>query len=202
MSGFIDDRLLHEGLSYATYRDDWKRRAEEPMSGKDRSERKMAHYLRYNWERQEHVHDAYEPSDALRDVVEALPSQVWMVLTEPWCGDSAFLLPVIAEAAALSDDVTLRILPRDENLDVMDRYLTDGSRSIPKWVGFSEDGNEQFEWGPRPEEAAALYAQLKEETDTKAESVQQLIAYYEDGGWRALEQEAMALLQKTASTPA
>jgi len=201
MSGFVDDRLMRDGLSYEAYRTDWKRRAEAPMAGKDPSERKMTHYLRYNWERQQTVHDAYEPSDDLREAVEALPPQVWMVITEPWCGDSAFLLPVIAEAAALSDDVTVRILPRDENLDVMDRYLTGGSRSIPKWVGFAKDGDEQFEWGPRPDGAAALYARLKEEADTKAESVKQLIAHYEDGGWRALEEEATTLLQKVVGDP-
>ena len=39
---------------------------------------------------------------------------------------------------------------RDENLELIDRYLTNGGRSIPKLIAFDEYGNELFNWGPRP----------------------------------------------------
>ena len=203
MASFFDERRPHNGLTYDAYRSDWKARADAPLADKDKEARKMAHYLRYNWSRQQHVHDAYQPSDALRNVLDALETpQVWMVLTEPWCGDSAFVLPVIAEAASCSDDVTLRILPRDENLDIMDQYLTGGSRSIPKLVVFTEDGNELFDWGPRPEPAAEYYARLKEEKDSKDAIVQSLIAHYEDGGWHAVETELVEALRTHSEMPA
>jgi thioredoxin-like negative regulator of GroEL len=204
MPEFFDEGRPHDGLRYDEYRDDWKRRTEEePSKGADPSERRMHYYLNYNWDRQADVHEAYTPSEALQSAVEAIDeSQLWMVLTEPWCGDSAFLLPVIAEAAALSEQVTLRILPRDDNLDIMDQYLTGGSRSIPKLVAFSEDGDELFTWGPRPENARRRYETLQEQYDDKTELIAELLEYYDDGGWREADDELAKAIRSTVATPA
>ena len=190
MKDFFADRRPHNGLSYADYRALWREQKDQSAEGLEPDERKTLHYLNYNWERQAHVHDHYTPSEDLQETMGAIDEpQLWMVLTEPWCGDSAFLLPVIAEAAQLSDNVTLRILLRDDNLDVMDQYLTGGSRSIPKMAAFSEDGEELFTWGPRPEGARQKFAALREEYDDKMEMVKKLIAYYEDGAWREVDAE-------------
>jgi len=201
MMDFFDDRRPHNGHSYDEYRAHWREQKDESPEGKDPEERRHIHFLNYNWDRQAHVHDEYSPSDDLRTAVTEIDEpQLWMVLTEPWCGDSAFLLPIIAEAAALSEQIRLRILLRDNNLDVMDRYLTDGSRSIPKLVSFSEEGDERFTWGPRPEGARQRFAALKENYDDKMTIIEKLVAYYEDGGWHEADAELAAALQ--ACTPA
>jgi hypothetical protein len=203
MPDFFDDRRPHEGLSYDAYREHWREQKDRSIEGSDPDDRKLHHYLNYNWERQTHVHDEYTPSDELRAAVEAIDEpQLWMVITEPWCGDSAFLLPVIAEAAALSDDVTLRLLLRDENLDVMDQYLTDGSRSIPKLVAFDPEGAERFVWGPRPESARARFAELRERHDDKQTQIAGLVEHYEDGAWREADAELAAALRTAAPTAA
>lgn len=196
MPEFFDDRRPHDGFSYEEYREYWTTQREQPLDDADAEDRRMHHYLNYNWDRQATVHDAYVPSDELRRAVNAIEEpQLWMVLTEAWCGDSAFLLPVIAEAASLSDDVTLRILLRDDNLDVMDEYLTDGSRSIPKLVAFSEGGDELFTWGPRPAEAAQRFAELREQYDDKKKAIADLLEYYKEGGWRGADTELAEMLQ-------
>jgi hypothetical protein len=204
MPAFFDEGRPHNGLRYDEYRDDWKRRTENaPPEGADPSERRMHHYLNYNWDRQAHVHETYTPSDALQTAVEKIDEpQLWMVITEPWCGDSAFLLPVIAEAAVLTEKVTLRILPRDDNLDIMDQHLTGGSQSIPKLVGFSEDGDELFTWGPRPEGARQKFAALQEQYDDKTELIADLLEYYEDGAWREADEELAETIRATVTTPA
>mgnify|MGYP000078865302 CR=1 FL=1 len=202
MKDFFADRRPHNGLSYADYRAQWREQKDQSANGLDPDERKTLHYLNYNWERQAHVHDNYTPSEDLQKAMDAIDEpQLWMVLTEPWCGDSAFLLPVLAEAAALSDDISLRILLRDDNLDVMDQYLTDGSRSIPKMAAFGEDGEELFTWGPRPEGARQKFAELREQYDDKMEMVKRLVAYYEDGAWRETDTELAAAVQHTAPVP-
>jgi hypothetical protein len=204
MPTFFDNGRPHEGLRYDEYREAWKKKKDEDLpDGADPSERKMHHYFNYNWERQAHVHEAYEPSEELRSAVESVDEpQFWMVLTEPWCGDSAFLLPVIAEAAALNEDLTLRILLRDDNLDIMDQYLTGGSRSIPKLVVFSEDGDERFTWGPRPEGAAQRYQALSDKYDDKSEMIAEFLEYYEEDGWREAEAELAEAIQATAKPSA
>jgi hypothetical protein len=191
MTDLPDLGAFSDGLSYADYRADWDRQVQDaPSSGADASARRLHHYLRYNWKRQAHVHDVYAPSETLRSALDAVEApQAWRVLTEPWCGDSAFLLPVIAEAAALSDQVSLRILLRDENLDLMDQYLTDGSRSIPKLVAFSGAGEELFTWGPRPAPAAQRFAALQDEYEDKSALIGTFLEHYEDGGWQAADAE-------------
>ena len=199
----------HEGLTYDEYRSQWNdRKDRSPSPEMDADERRMLHYLRYNWKRQEGVHDAYEVSDDLRAVLDGLDEeQMWMVVTEPWCGDSAFLLPVIATAAEACDKVTLRILLRDDNLDVMDQYLTGGSRSIPKLVAFAaegdEEGEERFVWGPRPKGAAERFEELRKIQIILVQQIQQLISYYEDqSGWKEVDTELAAAVRNAESMPA
>jgi hypothetical protein len=75
-----------------------------------------------------------------------------LVLVEDWCGDASNTVPVLARWADDSAMIELRILKRDENPDVMDLYLTNGSRSIPIVIVLDEDLNELGHWGPRPRE--------------------------------------------------
>lgn len=73
-----------------------------------------------------------------------------MALSEDWCGDASNLMPVVAK---LAEELNweLRVLPRDQNLELMDAYLTDGrSRSIPVVIVLDADWNELGWWGPRP----------------------------------------------------
>jgi hypothetical protein len=44
----------------------------------------------------------------------------------------------------------LRVLRRDEHPEMMDRYLTNGTRSIPIVVLLNRDFQELGHWGPRP----------------------------------------------------
>jgi hypothetical protein len=200
MPDFFDARHPHNGLNYDEYREYWREQKDASPEDPDPDERRLLHYLNYNWERQAQVHEEYTPSDDLRVAVTEIDEpQLWMVLTEPWCGDSAFLLPVIAEAADLTDDITFRILLRDDHLDIMDQYLTDGSRSIPKLVAFSSDGEERFTWGPRPDDAQQLFEKLRAEYDDKMEVIEDLIAHYEAGGWRQADVELAEVIQNLSS---
>lgn len=93
------------------------------------------------------------PEAVLEEVRGLLPGK-WhlLALSEDWCGDAVNLLPVLAGLADEVDSLELRVLSRDENLDLMDRYLTNGrSRSIPIVILLDEDFVEQGWWGPRPE---------------------------------------------------
>ena len=75
-----------------------------------------------------------------------------LALSEDWCGDAVNLLPVVARLTEEVAGLDLRVLPRDENLDLMDAHLTDGrSRSIPIVLLLDEDFVERGWWGPRPE---------------------------------------------------
>ncbi len=96
----------------------------------------------------------------LRNIIEALEDEwEWVVLIESWCGDGAQNLPIIAKIAALSSKIKLTIILRDENLGIMDNYLTNGTRAIPKLI-CTDTGDRKVlgTWGPRP---AAIQEKVK-----------------------------------------
>ncbi len=122
--------------------------------------------------------------------------QLWMVLSEFSCGDSAQILPVIAHLAALNPKIDLRLLLRDQNPDIMDLYLTGGSRSIPKLVVFSGSGKELFNWGPRPEGARLMFAEGKNAGLPKETNIERIHGFYGRDRGRTVEKEIVELLSR------
>lgn len=73
-----------------------------------------------------------------------------LVLLEDWCGDAINTVPLVATLAEAAPNLELRVLGRDENPDLMDSHLTNGSRSIPVVIIYDEEFQEVGWWGPRP----------------------------------------------------
>ena len=73
-----------------------------------------------------------------------------LVLTETWCGDAAQNTPFLGLLEDTFDDVNIKILLRDEHLDLMNLHLTSGGMSIPKFIFLDEEYNIVGDWGPRP----------------------------------------------------
>lgn len=101
-------------------------------------------------------HGIYERVSLPDDVIESagLPEGVvrLLAISEDWCGDAVNILPVVARLAE-RQGWELKVLARDQNLALMDQYLTDGrSRSIPVVIALDEDFAERGWWGPRPAE--------------------------------------------------
>ena len=86
--------------------------------------------------------------------LSASPPLRLLVLAEDWCGDASTTVPVLQRWAEATG-AELRILKRDEHPEVMDRYLTGTSRSIPIVIVLDADFREVRHWGPRPAELQA-----------------------------------------------
>lgn len=87
------------------------------------------------------------------DRIAALPPRRLLVLSEDWCGDAVNIVPVVARLQEACPNLTdLRVLARDQNLDIMDAHLTGTSRSIPVVIVLDEKLGECAWWGPRPSE--------------------------------------------------
>ena len=81
----------------------------------------------------------------------------WLVITESWCGDASPSLPVMNKIAELSSHLELRIVLRDEHPELMDVFLTNGARSIPKLIVLDGNTNDVLgEWGPRSPKATEM----------------------------------------------
>ena len=113
----------------------------------------LTNYSQLNVQRMHRVEKTIQILPEVREqMLRVSRSQTWLVLTEGWCGDAAQSLPVMKALADLNTTIGMRILLRDENLALMDRYLTNGiSRSIPRLIAVDPaTGTELFTWGPRP----------------------------------------------------
>jgi hypothetical protein len=73
-----------------------------------------------------------------------------LVIAEDWCGDASNTVPILAKLVDAVPALELRIILRDTNPAVMDRYLTNGSRSIPIVIALDQEFREVGHWGPRP----------------------------------------------------
>ncbi len=190
MNDLVTPARLENGLTYEAYREYWKAELALSQAGMDRDSRKRFFYKKYNLERSEAVHQAYRVSEGLRAQVASINApQYWMVLTETWCADSAYCIPVIAEAAGLNSNIQLRLLLRDENLDVMDQFLTNGGRAIPKLVAFDADGAVLFTWGSRPAGAIRLRDELKAAGAEPQAITRAVVDWYDQGGWNEVDAE-------------
>src|SRR5690606_24737899 len=98
-----------------------------------------------------HVYNQTTLTASEREFLQGLQAKQLkaIILTADWCGDAMVNVPIfmhIAQEAMLE----ARFLIRDENLELMDQYLTNGtSRSIPIFIFLDKDGNEIGKWGPR-----------------------------------------------------
>ena len=89
-------------------------------------------------------------------------NQTWLVLTESWCGDAAQSMPMMQKLADIAPNIDFKVALRDEHLELMDQFLTNGGRSIPKLIVIDNDTNEVMNsWGPRPSKATAMAADYK-----------------------------------------
>jgi hypothetical protein len=74
-----------------------------------------------------------------------------LVITEDWCGDALYNVPVLAKMVEGSPDIEMRVFLRDKNPDLMDQYLNQGLyRSIPVFAFFDENMNELARFIERP----------------------------------------------------
>lgn len=137
--------------------------------------------------------------EATRKRARALPG-MWRViaLTEDWCGDAINTLPVFDRLAGATPSIELRILLRDENLDLMDAHLTNGtSRSIPVLIAYDGEFRERGWWGPRPAPIQEWVMTEGVKLDVK-ERYREIRRYYaRDKGRTALD-EFLSLLERAA----
>lgn len=123
------------------------------------------------------------------DVINKLNSlknnYIWLVLSEGWCGDAAQIMPILNKMALAAQSIELKIVFRDENPDLMNLFLTNGAKAIPKLIVLDKKTlNIEANWGPRPKGAFELIANYKEKQgkiDANAKTELQLWYLHDKG---------------------
>lgn len=124
--------------------------AEEYISGMKVKKDEMANiYNQFNLNAEE------------KEQIQKIKGKGWkaIVLTEDWCGDAMLNIPILRNIAEEAN-IDIRYVLRDQNLELMDQYLTNGTaRSIPIFIFIDKKGEEKAVWGPRAKEVQEIVDQ-------------------------------------------
>ena len=140
----------------------------------------MFNYGKLNRQRIHRLEKTVKIEDSLKEIARKNSRKmIWLIITEGWCGDAAQNIPTIEKIAAESSNIETRYVLRDENLELIDSYLTNNARSIPKLIALdAETLAEIGTWGPRPQIAMDYFYELKHQGLEKPEMMEKLQRWY------------------------
>jgi thiol-disulfide isomerase/thioredoxin len=192
-------QALFKSYSYPEYR---KLMADLLIEGKSTAveqTEERTHYSELNETRMHRLDKTIKITEENTTVLKNLSkSYLWLVLTESWCGDAAQILPVLNKMALESNQkIELKLALRDENEELMNHFLTNNGKAIPKLIMIDkETGSVLGDWGPRPQGAIDLIENYKEKSgviDETAKADLQLWYLHDKGV--STQNEIIQLLQ-------
>ncbi len=182
---------LEKSTSYGDYRDLVRQLSMDKATTGEAQTEALINYTMLNDRRMKRWDKTVKISEKAKEKASNLNKEVtWLVLTESWCGDAAHLMPVMNKLASLNDKIDFKVVLRDENEALMNQFLTNGGKSIPKLIMLDGATGEVINtFGPRPKEATKLVDDYKAEhgelTPEFKEDLQQW--YNKDKGQNAIE---------------
>lgn len=192
----ITKEQFESGYTYEEYRNLIDEKLALGLTTGDSTDEGYLSHTKMNVHRMNRWDKNIELNSALKSQLENIPCPVnWLLISEGWCGDASQNVPFLNKMAESSANIHLRILLRDEHLDVMDQYLTNGGRAIPKLVIMDAAMNEIGTWGPRPAEIQEMVRVGKHENGMSSEEIGIMVQkwYAKDKG-ATIEKEMMEII--------
>jgi len=198
MNSVITQKHIDRAMSYDQYLTLVKQLLDENRTTGNNQSPAMLEYTKLNAQRMRRLNKTIVLDDLL---VEKLKSsfepQIWLVVTEAWCGDAAQNIPLLAKMAEQSENIDLKLILRDEYPEVIDGYLTNGGRAIPKLISLTTQLEEIGSWGPRPQIAQQLVATYKANPDIDKKVFNEAVqGWYAKDKTKSMQQEFIMLLDK------
>ncbi|MDW4463356.1 thioredoxin family protein [Staphylococcus saprophyticus] len=129
-------------------------------------------YIEVMTENKENVLSIYNSfslplNDDRIEKIKSLNYSKVLVITEDWCGDAMMNVPILKHISeALNLEV--RVFHRDENTDLIDQYLTNGTaRSIPIFVFLNDNFEQETVWGPRARQVQHFVEDTRSDVPSK-----------------------------------
>lgn len=152
-------------------------------------------YLKLNRSRQNRWLKTAQISDQLKDLIQKISTpQQWIIITEPWCGDAAHSIPFLFLMSEENPLITLQFVWRDQPPFLIEHYLTNGGKSVPKLIIRDKNNNDLATWGPRPIPCQAIYRELKENDAPFEEQKITLQNWYNTDKGKTIQKELIDLL--------
>ena len=131
------------------------------------------------------------PEEVISELNKIDSPQTWILIVEHWCGDAANIAPVINKMAESNDNITLDIQLRDSEPFLIEQYLTNGGKSVPKLIVRDKNKDDLFTWGPRPSQCQAMVMRNKDSEMTAHDKKHAIQLWYNvDKGQSAFKEIA------------
>lgn len=162
MKAIIEKSLL-KSYTYTEYRNYITTLFKEGKATGNEQSEALTHYTGLNEVRMNRLEKTISITEENSQKLKNLKrNYIWLVISEGWCGDSAQLVPVIYKMAALSPNIDFKMVFRDENDELMNLFLTNGTKSIPKLIILDKNTLDILgDFGPRPQGAKQLIVDYK-----------------------------------------
>ncbi|PWG04524.1 thioredoxin family protein [Polaribacter aquimarinus] len=158
----IIEKSLKNTLTYQEYINLVKDLLAEGKSTGHQQSEALTNYSMLNDRRMKRLDKTIKINEETSNTIKAITEpQTWLIITEGWCGDAAQNIPVINKIASLSDNIDLQLVLRDDHEELMNLFLTNGGRAIPKLIALDSNNNVIDTWGPRPTTATKMVADYK-----------------------------------------
>ena len=143
---------LKKAISYQEYRGQVTTHTENGTSSGPQQSEALSSYTLLNNSRMKRLDKTLKIDQTISEKFQEYQKNVtWLVLAESWCGDAAHAMPVMNKLVTQAKNIDFKVLYRDENKELMDLFLTNGSMSIPKLIVFDNETQEVInDWGPSP----------------------------------------------------
>lgn len=157
------EESLSKSYNYLEYRNIVSALLNEGKSSGNEQSEALTRYSNLNETRMNRLDKTIEvPAEISQKLVQIKKEYIWLVLAEGWCGDAAQIVPIFNKMANVTPKIELRIVFRDENEDLMNQFLTNGAKAIPKLIVLEKETLEvKGIWGARPKGAADLIKEYK-----------------------------------------
>lgn len=189
-------KYVDASMSFGEYEALFERLVGEHRTTGPKQSESLANFTKLNWQRMKRLEKTVDLDAATTDGVRANDRpQIWLIITEAWCGDAAQNIPIIEKIAAENANIETRYILRDENPELIDRFLTFGARSIPKLSALDSGTLEiLWTWGARPKLLQDLFFELRDKGLEKPAIMEELQRWYNDDKGRSVQREFVELL--------
>ena len=187
------------GITYSEYKKRIEKAVEEEQIDSGNQSDDLIQYSRLNLHRMNRVEKSVTLDIHLKSALKNLKEELtWLVISEGWCGDASQSLPIFAKIESESENkIKMKIVFRDDNLELMDQYLTEGSRSIPKLICL-KNGKPLWSWGARPSAANQLVKEYKlRNPENRKGYAEELHKWYAKDRGTEIQQELLQLIKST-----
>lgn len=182
-------------MTFQEYLNYFEQILQSPQDYETYADEEYLNYTKLNWSRMKRWMKRFEPTAEMKNFISTITEpQHWIVITEPWCGDAAHSVPQIYQLIKDNANIDFEVQLRDAEPFLIEDYLTDGAKSIPKLIIRNDVGHDRVIWGPRPQELQDMFVRMKEQNVSFEEMKEEMQIWYNQDQGEQLQKELLTAL--------